>query len=127
MERKLSRKKSHRELMLRNLATSLILYEKIQTTVAKAKTVKPLVEKMLTRAKKDDLIGRRLMLGFFLDKMAVAKIFEKLTPRYKDIQSGFIKSYKLAPRPGDNAPMTMLKLMPEKENNQEIKNETKSK
>lgn len=123
MERKLSRKKSHRELMLRNLATSLILYEKIQTTAAKAKAVKPLVEKMLARAKKDDLATRRLMLGFFLDKMAVAKIFEKLGPRYKDIKSGFIKSYKLGPRSGDNAPMAVLKLRPEGED-RENKDET---
>lgn len=127
MERKLSRKKSHRELMLRNLATSLILYEKIQTTAAKAKAVKPLVEKMLARAQKEDITSRRLMLGFFLDKMAVAKIFEKLTPRHKDVQSGFIKSYKLAPRSGDNAPMMMLKLRPENKEDRENKDETKSK
>ena len=96
--------------MLRNLATSLVLYERIKTTTAKAKEVKPMVEHLLSVAKKNDLTARRRLLSFFFDENATKKAFEVLVPRYKDVQSGFIKTYKLGPRLGDAAEMTILEL-----------------
>jgi len=108
--RALSRKTANRKSMLRNLATSLVLYERIKTTTAKAKEVKPMVEHLLSVAKKNDLTARRRLLSFFFDENATKKAFEVLVPRYKDVQSGFIKTYKLGPRLGDAAEMTILEL-----------------
>lgn len=110
----LSRKKAYRTSMLRNLATSLILYEKIVTTTAKAKATKAIAEHLISIAKKNDLSGRRRLLAYLFDKNAAKKMFEELAPRYKTVSSGFIRSYKLAPRLGDGAAMTMLQLKPVK-------------
>lgn len=106
----LSRKKDYRRSLVRNLATSLILYEKIKTSPAKAKAVKPVVERMLILAKKNDLVSRRRILGYFFDKQAAAKIFDVLGPRYKNISTGFIKSYRLPPRLGDGSAQILLQL-----------------
>ena len=97
-------------MLLRNLTTSLILYEEIKTTQAKAKEVKPIVEHLLFLAKKNDLTIRRRLLGYLLDKKATKKVFEVLVPRYKDLESGFVHVYKVGNRLGDAAPMVILKL-----------------
>jgi len=109
--RSLSRKKAYRKSTLRNLATSLIIYEEIKTTEAKAKEVKPIVEHLLNIAKKEDLGATRRLMGYLFDKNATKKILEDLLPRYKNIKSGFIKEYKLSPRLGDGAKMTILELI----------------
>jgi len=106
----LSRKKAYRTSTLRNLATSLILYEKITTTSAKAKEVKPIVEHLINLSRKKDLTARRRLLGFFFDKNAVKKVLEDLVPRYKDIKTGFIYSYRKGRRLGDAAEMIILEL-----------------
>jgi len=108
--RSLSRKYANRKSTLRNLATSLVLYEKIKTTTAKAKEVKPIVEHLINSARKNDLVARRALLGYLFDENAVKKVFEDILPRYKDIKTGFIKEYKLGPRLGDGAEMTILGL-----------------
>lgn len=108
--RALSRKYANRRSTLRNLATSLVLYEKITTTQAKAKEVKPIVEHLINEARKNNLASRRKLLGYLFDKNAVKKIIEDILPRYKDIKTGFIKEYKLGPRLGDGAEMTILEL-----------------
>jgi large subunit ribosomal protein L17 len=109
MNRKLGRKKSHRENMLKNLAISLVLYEKITTTKAKAKEVHPLVEKYINIGKKNDLASKRYLLAHLLhNKMAVKKITDELAIRYKKKSSGFIKKYYISNRLGDNAPRTTL-------------------
>ena len=105
MAKSLSRKDNHRRSLLRNLATSLVLYEEIQTTEAKAKEVKPILEHFIHLAKEDTLAARRQLLGYFFDQNATEKIFEVLVPRYKKITSGFIKIVKIGPRLGDNAEM----------------------
>lgn len=112
--RSLSRKTAYRKSTLRNLATSLILYENIKTTEAKAKEVFPIVERLILSAKrdlpKDSLRVRRNLLGYLFDKNAAKKVIEDLVPRYKKINTGIIKSYKLGPRLGDGAEMVILEL-----------------
>lgn len=114
MEKSLSRKKGHRRSLLRNLATSLILYEEIKTTKAKAKAVKPIVEHLISLAKKNDLNSRRRMLSYFFDKNTTRKMFDILVPRFKNIDSGFVSIYAVGPRLGDSASMVVLKLKEKK-------------
>lgn len=107
----LSRKYANRKSLLRNLATSLVLYEQITTTEAKAKITKEIVEKILSQAKKENLASRRKLLEVLFDENATKKVIEVLIPRYKNIKSGFIKSYRLKTRLGDGAQMMMLSLV----------------
>jgi len=110
MPNSLSRKRDYRNSLMRNLATSLILYEEIKTTQAKAKAVKPIVEHLLQIAKKDNLVARRRLLAYFFDEKAASKVFEVYLPRYKDVKSGFIKLYRIGPRVGDSSEMVILKM-----------------
>jgi len=107
----LDRKKAPREALLRNLATSVILYEKVKTTKAKAKVVKPLIEKMITLGKKNTLASRRQALKFFYIENPVKKIFDELAPRYKDRQGGYTRITKLGFRKGDSAEIVMIELV----------------
>jgi large subunit ribosomal protein L17 len=106
----LSRKKANRTSLIRNLATSLVLYEKITTTTAKAKEVKPVVEHLIAIAKKNDLNSRRKLIGFFFDENAVKKTLEVLVPRYQKLNSGFIKTYRAGKRLGDSSELMILEL-----------------
>ncbi len=106
----LSRKDNHRKSLMRNLLTSIILYEKIQTTRQKAKNVLPMIERIFVIAKKNDLIARRKLLAVLYDKKAVDKVFEVIVPRFKNISSGFVRVYNIGPRKGDSAYMVMMKL-----------------
>ena len=119
MANSLSRKRDYRNSLMRNLATSLVLYEEIKTTQAKAKAVIPIVERLLQVAKKtnstDTLFAKRRLLGYLFDENAVEKIFEVYVPRYKNIKSGFIKMYRIGPRVGDSAEIVMLKMVKGKE------------
>lgn len=104
----LGRKKGPREAMIRNLATSIVLYEKVKTTETKAKTIKPIVEKYVTKSKKNDLHTRRQLLSFFYDENAVKKLLEEVGPRYKERPGGYLRITKLGRRQGDNAPMVEI-------------------
>jgi len=115
MPNSLSRKKDYRRSLLRNLATSLILYEEIKTTGAKAKALKPFVEHLIQKAKKDNLIAKRRVMADLFDEKAAQKVFEVFVPRYKNIKSGFIKSYRLGPRLGDSSAMVMMRMQKVKE------------
>ena len=110
-EKKLGRKKEPREMMLRNLAASIIMYEKVKTTEAKAKAVKPLVEKLITTAKKDDLTSRRRLIAILPQKLAVKKALEVLGKRYSDKKGGYTRIVKLDSRPGDGAKMAQIELV----------------
>lgn len=112
--REFSRKKAHREHMLRNLATSLILYEKVDTTLAKAKEIKSFVERLLARSKGGELNTIRALNAVLFDRNATKKIIDELLPRYKDKKYGFIRSYHLKNRLGDNSPMMRLELVDRK-------------
>lgn len=107
----LDRKKGPRELMLRNLASSIILYEKVKTTRAKAAAVRPLVEKLITTSKVGDLNARRNLLEVLLQKNAVLKAMEVLSIRYKERNGGYTRTIKLGTRQGDGAEMVQIELV----------------
>ena len=107
----LDRKKEPRELMLRNLASSIIIYEKVKTTEAKAKAVKSLVEKMINTAKKGDLSARRSLIEVLLQENAVKKAIEVLGGRYKERAGGYTRIVKLGTRQGDGADMVQIELV----------------
>jgi ribosomal protein L17 len=107
----LDRKKGPRELMLRNLASSIILYEKVKTTRAKAAAVRPLVEKLITISKAQDLNARRNLLEVLLQKNAVLKAMEVLGVRYKERNGGYTRTIKLGARQGDGAEMVQIELV----------------
>lgn len=109
--KKLGRKRGHRRELIKNLTTSLILYEKIFTTETKGKVVKAEVEKILTLAKKNDLHHRRLILSQLNSKLATLKIFEDLNEQFKNKKSGFVRIIKTDSRTGDNAPMVLVELL----------------
>lgn len=109
--RHLSRKYANRKSTLRNLATSLILYERIKTTTAKAKELKPVIERLLSRAAKNDLVAHRYLLSYLFDENATKKVIEVLVPRFKNIKSGYVKTYHLSPRLGDGAEMMIIELV----------------
>ncbi|MBD3247703.1 50S ribosomal protein L17 [Candidatus Falkowbacteria bacterium] len=109
--KKLDRKKEPREMMLRNLASSVLIYEKVTTTEAKAKAVKPLVEKTITLAKKGDLNSIKKMISVLPQKMAVKKAIEVLGAKYKDRKGGYTRIIKLGTRAGDGAKVVQLELV----------------
>lgn len=108
----LHRKKAHREWMLRNLATSVILYERVQTTQAKAKEVCAWVDRAINLGKKDSLEARRQLLGWLPDPKATKKVWEVLRSRYHGRTGGYTQLVRLGNRPGDNAPLTLIELLP---------------
>ncbi|NLZ74813.1 50S ribosomal protein L17 [Candidatus Falkowbacteria bacterium] len=107
----LGRQKGPRELMLRNLASSIILYEKVKTTKAKAQAVRPLVERMITLSKTGDLVARRGLIKTLLQKNSVKKAIEVLGVRYKDRPGGYTRITKLGVRAGDGAEMVQIELV----------------
>lgn len=109
--RKFGRMKQYRERMVRNLVTSLVLYEKVRTTEAKAKSVKEVAEHLLTIARTGTLAARREAKALLFDMNAVTKLFEDFPERYGDRTSGFVRLTKLPARPGDAAPMAQLELI----------------
>ncbi len=109
--KKLGRKRGHRRELIKNLVTSLILYEKIITTVAKGKVVKSEAEKILKIGQRDNLAARRLVLSRLNSKSAAAKIFEDLNLKFKDSDSGLVRLVKIDNRKGDNASLAILELL----------------
>jgi len=107
----LSRKAGPRKALIKNLLNSLILYEKIKTTETKAKVIKPKMERMITRSKKDTLSNRRHAYNILPTKNAVKKLYEKLGPKYKEKQGGYTRITKLMPRKGDGAKMAVIELI----------------
>ena len=109
---KLSRTASHRKALLRNLCKEVIDHERIQTTEAKAKAVRPEVEKLITLAKRGDLHARREALSALgQDKFVVYKLFEEVAPRYADRPGGYTRILKLGPRRSDSTEMVYLELV----------------
>ncbi len=98
-------------MMLRNLASSILIYEKVKTTEAKAKAVKPFVEKLITVAKKGDLTARRKLIETLPQKMAIKKSMEVLGERYKDRAGGYTRIIKLGNREGDGASVVQIELV----------------
>ena len=111
--RKLGRTSSHREAMLRNMVTSLLKYEKITTTDAKAKELRKVAEKMITLGKRGDLHARRQALSFVRDREVVGKLFDELSARYRDWTGGYTRIVKMGNRAGDNAPVSIIEFIQE--------------
>ena len=98
--------------MLRTTVTDLLRHESIKTTEAKAKEIRPLAEKVITRGKKGTLHQRRLAAAFLTDESVVRKVFEELGPRYEDRPGGYTRIVKLGQRKGDAAPTAIIELLP---------------
>lgn len=94
-----------------NLATSLFTHDKVTTTEAKAKALRPYAEKLISKARKGDLHARRVVLRSITDKAAVARLFEELAPRYADRPGGYTRITKLGPRRGDGAEEAIIELV----------------
>ena len=110
--RKLSRSASHRKALLMNLSREVIDHERIETTEAKAKAVKPEIEKLITLAKRGDQHARRqAMSQLGQDKFVVYKLFEEIAPRYAERPGGYTRIVKLGPRRSDSAEMVFLELV----------------
>ena len=107
----LDRKKAPREMMLRNLAASVLLYEKVKTTEEKKKTVRSLVERLITTAKAGDLTARRALISTLPQPLAVKKAMEVLGGRYKERPGGYTRLIKLGTRAGDGAAMVQIELV----------------
>jgi large subunit ribosomal protein L17 len=102
---------AHQRLLLSGLASSLIRDGKIKTTEARAKAVRPVVEKLITKAKKGDLASRRLVLKTIHDRDIVHKLFSEVGPQYADRNGGYTRIVKLGYRKGDAAPMALIELI----------------
>ena len=109
--RSLHRSSSHRKAMLRNLAVSILLHERVRTTEAKAKEVRRLVERIITWGKRGDLHARRLTVRQVRSRTVVKRIFDDLAPRYSNRPGGYTRILKSGFRHGDNAPMVIMELV----------------
>ncbi len=120
--RKLKRTTSHRKALLKNLAISLILNERIETTVAKAKELRRIVERMITLGKKGDLAARRRAFAVLRHEPSVAKLFKVFADRYKTRNGGYTRIIKFRKRMGDGADLSFIELV-----DREIKEKKKKK
>ncbi len=109
--RQFGRDTSHRKALLRMLVTSLLKNEKIETTVAKAKEIRPLAEKMITLAKRGDLHARRQALSFINDESVVSGLFSQIGPRFASRNGGYTRITPTRTRPGDAAPLAVIELV----------------
>ena len=109
--RRLGGDAAHEKAMLGNLVASLIAAEALVTTEAKAKALRPVAEKMITKAKKGGLHNQRQVVAFIGDREMASKLFEEIGPRYADRPGGYTRILKLGPRHGDNAPMARIELV----------------
>ena len=111
--RKLGRTTSHRKAMLRNLVSSLLEHEKVKTTDAKAKELRPLAEKLIGLGKRGDLHARRQALSVVRQPELVQKLFTTLSPRFQSRAGGYVRIVKLGTRPGDGAPVSVVEFLGE--------------
>jgi len=108
--RQLGRNSSHRRSLFRNLVTSFLEQERIETTEAKAKEIAPIIERMISLGKKGELHGRRLALSYIYLPRVVSHLFSNIAPRFADVQGGYLRMTKTRVRQGDAAPMVLLEL-----------------
>lgn len=108
---KLGRTSAHRNAMLRNLATDLLKHERVTTTLAKAKAVRPVAERMVTLGKRDTLHSRRHAARVIRDKDVLSKVFKELAPRYAERPGGYTRIMRLESRRGDHAEMAIIEMV----------------
>ena len=109
--KKLGRNTSHRRALLRNMVTSLIMEERIETTIPKAKAIRPHVEKMITLGKRGDLAARRLAQAYLMTPESVTKLFETIGPRFGDRNGGYLRIVRTGFRRGDSADVAFVELL----------------
>src|SRR5215831_15030399 len=109
--KKLGRNTSHRRALLRNLVTSLMMEERIETTPAKAKAMRPHVEKMITLGKRGDVAARRLAASYLMTRESVDKLFDKISPRYGDRNGGYLRIIHGGFRKGDGGDIAFVELL----------------
>jgi large subunit ribosomal protein L17 len=102
---------AHQKHILSNLATELFRHGRITTTEAKAKALRPYAERLITRARQDDLHARRMVMRRIHDRDVVAQLFQEIAPRYLERPGGYTRILKVGPRKGDNAPMALIELV----------------
>lgn len=112
---RLGRRPAHRKALLKNLVTSFFRYERIVTTLAKAKEVRRLAEKLLTRAKVDSVHNRRIVARIITKEDVLRKLFQQIAPRFLQRPGGYTRVLKLGPREGDASEMAILELVERKE------------
>jgi large subunit ribosomal protein L17 len=108
---KLGRNTSHRRAMLRNLVTSIVLEDRVETTITKAKAARPHVEKLITLGKKGDLHSRRQALSYLQTREAVTRLFETVAPRYSDRNGGYLRIVRTGFQRGDGAEKAFIELL----------------
>lgn len=108
--RPLGRNGSHRKAFFRNIVTSFLRYERIETTDAKAKEIRPLIERMITLGKRGDLHARRMANAFLFDRSVLTHLFSNIAPRFADQNGGYLRLTKTRIRKGDAAQMTVIEL-----------------
>lgn len=109
--RKLGLRSDQRRAMLRNMTTSLIKEERIETTLTRAKEVQRLADKMISLGKQGSLHARRQALAYLLDESVVKKLFDEIAPRYKERPGGYTRILRTGYRRGDSAPMALIELV----------------
>ncbi|HPR18126.1 MAG TPA: 50S ribosomal protein L17 [Candidatus Cloacimonadota bacterium] len=109
--RKFGLEKDHRDLMLKNLVSSLVQHGRINTTLARAKEIRGLAERMITHAKKDSVHYRRLVFGVLKNRDLVKKVFDEIAPRYTEREGGYTRVLKNGYRKGDCAPMAIIEFV----------------
>jgi large subunit ribosomal protein L17 len=102
---------SHQRLMMANMAAHLFASEGMVTTVSKAKLLRPVAERLITKAKKGGLHQKRQVMAVITDRDITAKLFSDIAPRYAERNGGYLRILKLGPRPGDSAPMARIELV----------------
>lgn len=110
-KQKLGRTSSHRRALLRHLTTAVIDNGRVETTEAKAKAVRPVVDKLITLGKRGDLHARRQAASYLSDPATVTKLFDEVAPNYAERNGGYTRIVKLGPRRGDAAPMAVIELV----------------
>jgi large subunit ribosomal protein L17 len=109
--RHLNRTASHRKALFRNLATSLLRSEKVETTVEKAKELRPIVEKLITLGRRSDIHAKRKAYSYVEDKAVVHKLFHDISPRYVSRPGGYLRITRIGNRPGDNAEKAIIEFV----------------
>ncbi|MCH2459983.1 MAG: 50S ribosomal protein L17 [Gemmatimonadetes bacterium] len=109
--RELSRTATHRKALLRNLVTSLFRHERVETTTAKAKELRPYAERLITLARRGDVHSRRLAGRKIQDREVLGKLFEDIAPRYEERPGGYTRILKVGHRKGDAAEMSLIELV----------------
>lgn len=109
--RKLGRTSSHRRALFRNQLASLIEHGRIRTTLAKAKELRPIAERLVTRSRQGTIHARRMVRRWLPERAGVKKLFDEIAPRFADRPGGYLRILKLGPRPGDAAEMAIIEFV----------------